>query len=217
MSTDHEARTPETIETAAPRRAGERRHAVVAASCGVFVLAMVGAAYAAVPLYQMFCQVTGFGGATKVATSAPNRMLDREVEIRFDANVAPGLSWAFAPEQRSVTVKLGETKLAYYRAENRGKEPVTASATYNVAPALAGYHFAKMQCFCFTDQTLQPGEVIDMPVVFFVDPALADDKDLDGLKTITLSYTFFAKPASLAAGKANSAPPSAPAGGKTPL
>ncbi|WP_425353839.1 cytochrome c oxidase assembly protein [Ancylobacter gelatini] len=203
--------------SAASPRASNRRHRVVAASCGVFVLAMVGAAYAAVPLYQMFCQVTGFGGATKVAASAPNQTLDREVEIRFDANVAPGLPWAFAPEQRSVTVKLGETKLAYYRVENRGKETVTASATYNVAPALAGYHFAKMQCFCFTDQTLQPGDVLDMPVVFFVDPALADDKDLDGLKTITLSYTFFAKPAPLAAGKAETAVQAAPADARAPL
>lgn len=198
-----------------------RRHRVVAASCGVFVLAMVGAAYAAVPLYQMFCQITGFGGATKVATSAPNQVLEREVEIRFDANVAPGLPFAFAPELRSVKVKLGETKLAYYRVENRGSEPVTATASYNVAPPLAGYHFAKMQCFCFTDQTLQPGEVIDMPVVFFVDPALAEDRDLDGLKSITLSYTFFAKPTPVAAGKVGNGMDGAPAAGadagKAPL
>lgn len=195
---------PESNQNLPDASGTARRHRVVAASCVVFVAAMVGAAYAAVPLYQMFCQITGFGGATKVATSAPNQVLDREVEIRFDANVAPGLPWAFAPEVRSMKVKLGETKLAYYRVENRGAQPITASATYNVAPALAGYHFAKMQCFCFTDQTLQPGEALDMPVVFFVDPALADDRDLDGLNTITLSYTFFAKPAALAAGKASS-------------
>jgi len=176
-----------------------KRHRVVAISCAAFVLTMVGAAYAAVPLYQMFCQVTGFGGATTRAETAPNTTLDRVVEVRFDANVAPGLPWSFEPEVRSMQVRIGETKLAYYKVHNRGKEPFTASATYNVTPAQSGYYFAKMQCFCFTDQTLQPGETLDMPVVFFVDPALAEDPELTGLKTITLSYTFFAKATPVAA------------------
>ncbi|QFR31629.1 cytochrome c oxidase assembly protein [Ancylobacter sp. TS-1] len=191
----------------APRRA--RGHRVVALSCAAFVATMVGASYAAVPLYQMFCQVTGFGGATRVATAAPAVPLERTVEVRFDANVAPGLDWAFEPEQRSVTVRVGETKLAFYKARNRSDKPVTASATYNVTPAQSGYHFAKMQCFCFTDQTLQPGESLDMPVIFFVDPAFAEDPEMNGVKTITLSYTFFAKAAPLAAG--------APKDGKAPL
>lgn len=179
-------------------RPSSRGHGMVAASCGLFVLAMVGAAYAAVPLYQMFCQATGFGGATKVATAAPAKASEREVEVRFDANVAPGVPWLFTPEERSVKVKLGETKLVFYRVENAGPAAVTAAATYNVTPAQAGYHFAKMQCFCFTDQTLQPGEVLDMPVVFFVDPAMAEDPDAAGIKSITLSYTFFAKQAPVA-------------------
>lgn len=195
------------IEAPAETRAREgapprpRSHRVVALSCAAFVVTMVGAAYAAVPLYQMFCQVTGFGGATKVASAAPAKALERTVEIRFDANVAPGLDWSFEPEARSVTVRVGETKLAFYRAHNRSSEPVTASATYNVTPAQSGYHFAKMQCFCFTDQTLQPGESLDMPVVFFVDPAFAEDPEMAGVKTITLSYTFFPKATPLAAGK----------------
>lgn len=179
-----------------------RSHRNVVILCAGFVLAMAGASYAAVPLYQMFCQITGFGGSTKVATSAPTGALDRVVEVRFDANVSPNLPWAFAPEVRSMQVRVGETALAYYRVENKGREPITASATYNVTPVQSGYHFAKMQCFCFTDQTLQPGESMDMPVVFFIDPAFMDDPEVASVKTITLSYTFFAKSAPLASGKA---------------
>lgn len=205
-----DTRAPPNAENSTPRPVPSgARHRVVAISCAAFVLTMVGAAYAAVPLYQMFCQVTGFGGATTRAETAPAQTLDRVVEVRFDANVAPGLPWSFEPEVRSMQVKIGETKLAYYRVHNRGKEPVTASATYNVTPAQSGYYFAKMQCFCFTDQTLQPGESLDMPVVFFVDPALADDPEMAGLKTITLSYTFFAKATPVAATTAVS--------GKAPL
>ena len=186
--------------TPAPARRRTVSHRGVALSCAAFVVAMTGAAYAAVPLYQMFCQVTGFGGATRVAASAPGAALERTVEVRFDANTAPGLDWAFAPEQRSVEVRVGETKLAFYRVQNRSSQPVTAAATYNVTPAQSGYHFAKMQCFCFTDQTLQPGETLDMPVVFFVDPAFAEDSEMKGVKTITLSYTFFPKATPVAAG-----------------
>ncbi|PZQ83424.1 MAG: cytochrome c oxidase assembly protein [Ancylobacter novellus] len=212
MATDP---TPLQDQTpAAPARASHTRHRTVAVACGVFVLAMLGAAYAAVPLYQMFCQVTGFGGATKVAVAAPAQALERTVEVRFDANVAPGLPWSFEPEVRTMKMRIGETKIAYYRAHNHGTQPVTASATYNVAPAQSGYYFAKMQCFCFTDQTLQPGETLDMPVVFFVDPALAEDPEMNGLKTITLSYTFFPKAAPVAAGKPE---PSKSEAGKAPL
>jgi len=178
-----------------------RAHRRVAISCVLFVALMTGASYAAVPLYEMFCRVTGFGGSTKVALSAPNTVTDRVVEIRFDANVAPGLPWTFAPEMRSMDVLVGETKLAYYRVKNTSSEPVTATATYNVTPAQAGYHFAKMQCFCFTDQTLQPGESLDMPVVFFVDPAFLEDPEMAGVRTITLSYTFFHKATPVAASK----------------
>ncbi|WAC27371.1 cytochrome c oxidase assembly protein [Ancylobacter sp. SL191] len=193
----------------APRAGTPRSHRIVALSCVAFVATMVGASYAAVPLYEMFCRVTGFGGATVVAAAAPAEALERTVEVRFDANVAPGLNWSFAPEMRSMQVRVGETKLAYYRVKNRGTTPVTAAATYNVTPAQSGPYFAKMQCFCFTDQTLQPGESLDMPVIFFVDPSLAEDPEMKGLKTITLSYTFFPKAAPVAAGK--------PEAGKTPL
>lgn len=205
MASDREDPTDTDAAPAAPRRTVSHRgvavsHRGVVISCVAFVVAMTGAAYAAVPLYQMFCQVTGFGGATRVAASAPGAALERVVEVRFDANTAPGLDWEFAPEQRSVQVRVGETKLAFYRAKNRSDKPVTAAATYNVTPAQSGYHFAKMQCFCFTDQTLQPGETLDMPVVFFVDPAFAEDPEMRGVKTITLSYTFFPKATPLAAG-----------------
>ncbi|MFK8252554.1 cytochrome c oxidase assembly protein [Ancylobacter terrae] len=186
-------------------RADARRHRVVALSCGLFVVAMVGAAYAAVPLYQMFCRVTGFGGATVVATALPAQPLERTVEVRFDTNVAPGLAWSFQPEVRSMTVKVGEPQLVYFRVVSRAATDTTASATYNVTPERTGPHFAKMQCFCFTEQTLKPGEALDMPVAFFVDPALAEDPELDSVGTITLSYTFFAKPSPLAANPAKPA------------
>lgn len=198
MAAEREDPVEAPAAQAARRRA--RNHRTVALSCAAFVAVMTGAAFAAVPLYQMFCQVTGFGGATRVAAAAPGAPLERMVEVRFDANTAPGLDWSFTPELRSVDVRVGETKLAYYRVHNRSSQPVTASATYNVTPTQSGYHFAKMQCFCFTDQTLQPGETLDMPVVFFVDPAFAEDPEMRGVKTITLSYTFFPKAAPLAAG-----------------
>jgi len=200
------AEAPSAIPGARPRT---KNHRLVVVSCVAFVAAMVGASYAAVPLYQMFCQITGFGGATRVATEAPAHPLERTLEIRFDANVAPGLDWSFEPEVRSVTVRVGETKMAFYRAHNRSDRPLTASATYNVTPAQSGYHFAKTQCFCFTEQTLQPGETLDMPVVFFVDPAFVEDPEMAGVKTITLSYTFFPKAAPVAAGTEKA--------GKTPL
>ncbi|HSI40838.1 MAG TPA: cytochrome c oxidase assembly protein [Xanthobacteraceae bacterium] len=171
-----------------------RRHRRVALACGGFVALMTAAAFASAPLYDLFCKTTGFGGATRSASVAPEAALERTVEVDFDANVAPGLPWSFAPDERSVRVKLGETRLVYYRVTNRAAVETTGTATFNVAPGQAGVHFVKMQCFCFSDQTLQPGESLDMPVAFFVDPALAEDTDLANLKTITLSYTFFAKP-----------------------
>jgi cytochrome c oxidase assembly protein subunit 11 len=178
--------------SAAPDPKLRLRHLAVAFACTAFVVGMVGMAYAAVPLYQLFCRVTGFGGATWVAEAAPDRKLERTIRVRFDANVAPGLPWDFRPEQPEVEVKLGETKLVYYRAHNRSRLPTTGIASYNVTPGATGTYFAKLQCFCFEQQTLQPGESLEMPVVFFVDPALAEDGTLDRLRLITLSYTFFA-------------------------
>lgn len=192
------------VETPAPARRAPR-HRLVATCCVLFVGAMVGAAYAAVPLYDLFCKATGFGGTTRVAAEAPSSIHERTMEIRFDSNIAPGLAWSFQPEVRAVTVKLGETKLVYYRVTNHGPTEITAAATYNVAPGQAGSYFAKLQCFCFTDQTLQPGETREMPVAFFVDPSLADDPEAASLRTITLSYTFFPKAVPLAAGGAPAA------------
>lgn len=167
------------------------RHGLVAAACVAFVATMTAAAYAAVPLYAMFCSLTGFGGATRVGTAAPDTVIDRTMKVRFDANVAPGLPWDFKPEQREVEVKVGETKMVYYLAANQAGTATHGNATYNVTPAQAGFYFVKMQCFCFNEQGLEGKEKVDMPVVFFIDPAIDQDEDLKNVKTITLSYTFF--------------------------
>ena len=165
---------------------------IVAASCGVFVAAMVGMAYAAVPLYDWFCRATGFGGRPQVATSAPQGALGRTVTVRFDANVAGGLPWRFEPEQNSIEVALGEVVTVNYVATNLAARETVGQAAYNVAPSTTGAYFQKINCFCFTEQRLAPGEKREMPVVFYVDPALAKDAELDDLNTITLSYSFYA-------------------------
>ncbi len=175
-------------EAVASRTATNRTTLV---ACLALVVVMVGAAYAAVPLYRLFCQLTGFGGTTQVATTAPTSALAQMISVRFDSNVAPGLNWSFKAETPVTKLKIGETATIFYKITNHGSEPVTAQATYNVQPDLAGSYFNKLQCFCFTDLTLKPGETLDVPVVFFVDPALASDKDISSLDTITLSYTFF--------------------------
>lgn len=156
------------------------------------VAGMVGMSYAAVPLYQMFCQVTGFGGTTQRADAAPTRVTGQTISVRFDANVAPGLGWGFMPEQTAQTLKIGEQKLAFYKAVNNSGEPVSGQAVFNVTPDIAGQYFNKIECFCFTEQTLQPGETVEMPVTFFVDPDLDQNQDLDTVHDITLSYTFYA-------------------------
>jgi cytochrome c oxidase assembly protein subunit 11 len=155
------------------------------------VVGMVGMAYAAVPLYEIFCRVTGYGGTTQVATAESDRILDRTMTVRFDSNVNPELPWRFEPVQRSMSLKVGETKLAFYQATNTGTETVVGTATFNVTPDKAGLYFDKIDCFCFTEQVLRPGETVDMPVSFYLDPELADDPKMDGVTTITLSYTFF--------------------------
>ncbi len=167
------------------------RHGRIAFACAALVAGMVGASYAAVPLYDLFCRATGYGGTTQVATAAPEKALDRTVTVRFDGNVAPGLKWTFGPEQTTMTVKVGETKLAMFKAKNVSDKPLTGTASYNVTPEQTGAYFSKIQCFCFTEQTLQPGEEIDMPVAFFVDPSIAENRELDDLNELTLSYTFF--------------------------
>ena len=162
-----------------------------AAICVVVFVGMVGLSYAAVPLYNIFCRVTGYGGTTQVAEMAPDQVLDRVMEVRFDANVARNMPWTFQPVQTTMNVRVGESAIAYYKATNMADHPVTGTASFNVSPDKAGSYFSKIECFCFTEQVLAPGESIKMPVTFFVDPDLAEDENLDKVQTITLSYTFF--------------------------
>ena len=169
-----------------------RRNLRLAAICASVFFGMVGLAFASAPLYALFCQITGFGGTTQVATSTDGiEVLDRTVTVRFDANVSPKLPWSFEPVQREVTLRLGEIGTIEYRARNTAAVPSTGTATFNVTPIATGPFFSKIACFCFTEQTLQPGQELVMPVQFFVDPAMIDDPDTAGVHTITLSYTFF--------------------------
>ena len=168
-----------------------RRDKIVAVCCGLTVAFMVGAAYAAVPFYNWFCRVTGFAGTTQVATAGPTGMIDRKVTVRFDANTAPGLPWRFEPEQTAIEVNLGQVVTVNYRVINETARTITAQASYNVTPLTMGSFFQKINCFCFTEQTLKPGETRDMPVVFYVDPSMVNDPDGAEVNTITLSYTFY--------------------------
>ena len=172
----------------APRNPRNLRVALMAASVAA---GMVGLSFASVPLYRLFCQVTGFGGTTQRAEAAPAQSLGKTVSVRFDANTSGKLKWAFHPLQGPVTVKIGEQSMAYYEAINRSDETLTGTAVFNVTPPQAGAYFNKIQCFCFTEQTLKPGERIEMPVSFFVDPDMLEDADAAGIEEITLSYTFY--------------------------
>jgi cytochrome c oxidase assembly protein subunit 11 len=160
-------------------------------SCLMTVAAMVGLTYASVPLYTLFCQVTGFGGTTQVADGPASRVLDRVITVRFDSNVAPGLDWSFIPLQREMTVRVGETSLAQFRATNLSSRDVVGTAVHNVTPDKMGLLVEKTECFCFQEQVLKAGETVDMPVAFYIDPSIADDRNLDDVSEITLSYTFF--------------------------
>ena len=152
---------------------------------------MLSLSFAAVPLYQIFCRVTGFGGTTQTATALPTQILARQIRISFNADTDPNLPWRFTPVQHEQSVRVGEQMLAAYEAENTSDQPVTAMATYNVTPFEAGKYFHKIHCFCFEEQTLQPRQKVNMPISFFIDPAIDEDPHLDGVKDITLSYTFF--------------------------
>jgi cytochrome c oxidase assembly protein subunit 11 len=156
----------------------------------LLVAFMVGLAFASVPLYRMFCQLTGFDGTPLRADRAPGAIAG-EVGVRFDANVHPGLPWRFEPEQKTVRVAPGAQTKIFYRAQNLSARTITGQAAFNVSPDQVGKYFKKIQCFCFTEQTLKPGQTVDMPVVFFVDPAFAKDPDTKGIDEITLSYTFY--------------------------
>ena len=169
-----------------------RRDLIVAGACGVFVAGMVGLSYASVPFYDWFCRVTGFGGRPQIATSVPQGTVGRTVTVRFDGNVGGGLPWRFEPEQNSINVRLGEVVTVNFVATNLAARETLGQAAYNVAPGTTGSYFQKINCFCFTEQRLGPGEKREMPVVFYVDPSLAKDGELDDLNTITLSYSFYA-------------------------
>src|SRR3954469_2558438 len=184
------------------------RDAVVASICGFVVVFMVGASYAAVPFYDWFCRATGFNGTTQVATSAPSAApLARKIAVRFDSNVAPGLPWRFQPEQTEIDINIGQVATVFYTVTNQSARTTTGQAAYNVAPLTVGSYFQKINCFCFTEQTMAPGEKREMPVVFYVDPALASDSENNDLNTITLSYPFYPvrdpAPKPLAAGEAD--------------
>ncbi|MEQ8602408.1 MAG: cytochrome c oxidase assembly protein [Marivibrio sp.] len=182
----------EATRTQDPRaaRAAKNRKTALAAAGGV--VAMVGLSFASVPLYDLFCRVTGFGGTTQVGAGS-SEVIDREVTVRFDASVNKDLPWSFRPKQAPMTVKVGESHLAFYKAESLADHETLGTATFNVTPIKAGQYFVKIDCFCFTEQMLTPGQSIDMPVTFYVDPAIEEDPDLDDVNTITLSYTFFPK------------------------
>ena len=170
---------------------GRSRDLLVAFLCGSFVALMIGVSYADVPLYSWFCRTTGFGGTTQVAKSLPTRESARTITVRFDSNVAAGLPWRFEPERNTIDVRLGQVVTVYYKVTNEAARVTIGQAGYNVSPPTVGIFFEKINCFCFTEQTMQPGETRDMTVVFYVDPKLAKDSELNGVSTITLSYTFY--------------------------
>ncbi len=167
-----------------------KRNTRVGLAVFVGALAMLGAAYAAVPLYRLFCQMTGYGGTTQRARAAADHVVANTVRVRFDANVN-GLPWAFEPDQRVITVKLGQTAQISYTARNLSNATTTGTAAFNVTPDIAGAYFNKLQCFCFTEQTLKAGQSVHMPVTLFVDPAMLEDASAKGVPEITLSYTFY--------------------------
>ncbi|MGX7952028.1 cytochrome c oxidase assembly protein [Tsuneonella sp. HG249] len=176
----------------------QRSNARVGLMAALFALAMLGMGYAAVPLYELFCQVTGFGGTTQRATEgeavaaekAGARVAGATMSVRFDANIDSDLPWTFRPEQVTQTVRLGQRSMAFFYARNNSDKPATGTASFNVTPEQTGAYFSKIQCFCFTEQTLQPGQEVVMPVLFFVDPAIRQDENAAPVEQITLSYTF---------------------------
>ena len=167
---------------------GPRKTLVQLVSVVLFMGAM---AWAAIPLYDLFCRVTGYGGETRVATSASDQVLDQTITVRFDASRERGMPWEFTPVEREMEIRIGETGLAFYEAYNPTDRPVAGQASYNVTPYTAGPFFSKIDCFCFTEQVLQPGERVQMPVTFYVDPEIVTDRDGKFVHTITLSYTFY--------------------------
>ena len=168
-----------------------RRDLLIAFCCGGVVAIMIGMSFAAVPLYSWFCRTTGYGGTTQVAKAAPQQTSDRSITVRFDSNVAAGLPWRFEPEQRTIDVKLGQVVTVYYSVTNEAARVTAGQAGYNVSPSTVGIYFEKINCFCFTEQTMKPNERRDMAVVFYVDPKLAEDSEQNHVDLITSSYTFY--------------------------
>ncbi len=168
-----------------------RSNAKTAATFGGVAVFMVGLSFAAVPLYEAFCRITGFGGTPLRSDTASSRVLDETISVRFDANTDPKLPWTFKPVETEMTLPIGETGLAFYTATNNSDRPVAGTSTFNVTPLKIGGYFVKIDCFCFTEQVLMPGESVDMPVSFYVDPAIRDDRETEEVQGITLSYTFF--------------------------
>ena len=168
-----------------------RRDLFIAFLCGGLVAAMVGLSFAAVPFYSWFCSTTGYGGTTQVAKALPTHVSDRTITVRFDSNVAAGLPWRFEPERRTMEVKLGEVVTVYYKVTNEAARVTAGQAGYNVSPSTVGIYFEKINCFCFTEQTMKPDETRDMAVVFYVDPKLAENSEQNSTNLITLSYTFY--------------------------
>jgi len=169
----------------------QRRNRWTAGITAGVAVAMLGAAYAAVPLYSLFCQVTGLGGTPQIAQGPSTAVGERTIKVRFNADTAADLPWRFGPVRREIEVKVGETALVFYRAENPTDRPISGQAGYNVTPLKAGAYFSKVDCFCFSEQRLQPGQTVEMPVSFFIDPAIVDDPNLNDVTTITLSYVFY--------------------------
>lgn len=160
-------------------------------ACSGLVLAMLGLAYAAVPLYSLFCKMTGFGGTPVIATHSADSISTRQFSVQFDSNVANGLPWRFTPEQPKIEVRAGETVTMIYKITNKSDQTTAGMATYNVQPEIMAPYFNKLQCFCFSEMVLKPNETVEVPVVFFIDPASATDRDIERIQMISLSYTFF--------------------------
>jgi cytochrome c oxidase assembly protein subunit 11 len=169
----------------------QRHQAWIAGATGLTVLVMLGMSFAAVPLYRLFCATTGYAGTTQVAKEAPATRGRRDMIVRFDSNVGPGLGWSFSPEMPQIKLRTGETATMFFKVTNLTDRETAAQAMYNVTPDVAGAYFDKISCFCFSEQKLGPHETADMPVVFFLDPKLEADATMDGIESVTLSYTFY--------------------------
>ena len=215
LTSEEQRKIAEDDKAGVGAKRGGRDHVRVAVICLLAFFGMVGAAYASVPLYKLFCQATGFDGTVRQAKAKPGKVLDRKVEIRFDANVR-NLPWDFSASQISQTIRIGDTGLAFFKVTNHGDKAFTGRAIYNVVPETAGPYFQKLECFCFSNQTIQPGQTVEFPVVYFVDPRFVDDQDTKDKSEITLSYTFFPAVPGADAGKQAATTPRIvqPLGGK---